>query len=31
MIETLATRVLNGERLRPAEALELYRHAPTSR
>jgi cyclic dehypoxanthinyl futalosine synthase len=29
MIETLATRVLNGERLRPAEALELYRHAPT--
>jgi cyclic dehypoxanthinyl futalosine synthase len=29
MVETLTSKVLNGERVTPAEALELYRHAPT--
>ena len=28
-IERLADKVRNGDRLAPAEALELYRHAPT--
>ncbi len=29
MIDGLADKALNGDRLTPAEALELYRHAPT--
>jgi cyclic dehypoxanthinyl futalosine synthase len=29
MMDDLARKVLNGERVTPAEALDLYRHAPT--
>jgi cyclic dehypoxanthinyl futalosine synthase len=29
MMNDLARKVLNGERVTPAEALDLYRHAPT--
>jgi cyclic dehypoxanthinyl futalosine synthase len=29
MIDDIARKVLNGERVTPAEALDLYRHAPT--